>query len=293
KKEVVIHPKYEEDLWPVEADRGQIEQILMNLYVNAWQSMPGGGELYLESENVFLEEKFVSPYDLKSGKYVRITVTDTGIGMDQATQDKIFDPFFTTKEMGRGTGLGLASAYGIIKNHNGIINVESDKGHGATFTLYLPASEKDVHEEKKTKPDIINGSETILLVDDEDMVIDVGQRMLNRLGYKVMTAKSGKEALQTYQMKNHSIDIVIIDMIMPLMGGGETYDRLKKIDPDLKVLLASGYSIDGQAREILDRGCDGFIQKPFDLANLSKKLREILDDRREPEPRNSETGSLN
>jgi len=277
KKEVVIHPKYQEDLWPVEVDRGQIEQILMNLYVNAWQSMPGGGDLYLESENVFLDDKFLSPYDLKPGKYVRITVTDTGIGMDQATQEKIFDPFFTTKEMGRGTGLGLASAYGIIKNHNGIIDVESDKGHGAAFILYLPASEKEVQVEKKSRPEIINGSETILLVDDEDMVIDVGQRMLNRLGYKVVTAESGKKALEVYQMKNNSIDIVIIDMIMPLMGGGEAYDRLKKINPDLKVLLASGYSIDGQAREILDRGCDGFIQKPFDLADLSKKLREIID----------------
>jgi CheY-like chemotaxis protein len=258
-------------------DRGQIEQILMNLYVNAWQSMPGGGELYLESENVFLDEKFVSPYDLKSGKYVRITVTDTGIGMDQATQAKIFDPFFTTKEMGRGTGLGLASAYGIIKNHNGIINVESEKGRGSIFIIYLPASEKDVQVEKQRRPDIVNGSETILLVDDEDMVIDVGERMLSRLGYKVLTAKSGKAALNTYQRQNHSIDIVIIDMIMPVMGGGEAYDRLKKMDPDSKVLLASGYSIDGQAREILDRGCDGFIQKPFDLADLSKKLREILD----------------
>jgi len=208
--------------------------------------MPGGGDLYLESENVFLDDKFLSPYDLKPGKYVRITVTDTGIGMDQATQEKIFDPFFTTKEMGRGTGLGLASAYGIIKNHNGIIDVESDKGHGAAFILYLPASEKEVQVEKKSRPEIINGSETILLVDDEDMVIDVGQRMLNRLGYKVVTAESGKKALEVYQMKNNSIDIVIIDMIMPLMGGGEAYDRLKKINPDLKVLLASGYSIDGQ-----------------------------------------------
>ncbi len=277
KKEVVIHPKYQEDLWPVEVDRGQIEQILMNLYVNAWQAMPGGGDLYLESENVFLDEKLLGSYDLKSGKYVRITVTDTGIGMDQATQEKIFDPFFTTKEMGRGTGLGLATAYGVIKNHNGIINVESDKGRGAIFIIYLPASEKEVQVEKKSSIDIIKGSETILLVDDEDSIIEVSGMMLNKLGYKVLTAKSGKEALQTYQSENNSIAIVIIDMIMPLMGGGETYDRLKKMDPELKALLASGYSIDGQAREILNRGCDGFIQKPFDIADLSTKLREIID----------------
>jgi len=277
KKEVVIHPKYQENLWPVEVDQGQIEQILMNLYVNAWQSMPGGGDLYLESENVLLDEKFLSPFNLESGKYVKISVTDTGMGMDQATQEKIFDPFFTTKEMGRGTGLGLASAYGIIKNHDGIIDVESEKGNGATFTIYLPASEKEVQVEKKVKSDIVKGSETILLVDDEQMVIDVALKMLEKLGYRVLTAKSGTEAIETYQMKNNRIDIIILDMIMPLMGGGEAYDRFKKMDPDIKVLLSSGYSIEGQAREILNRGCNGFIPKPFDLIELSKKLREILD----------------
>ena len=277
KKEVVIHPKYQEDLWSAEVDRGQIEQILMNLYVNAWQSMPGGGDLYLESENVFLDEEFLSHYDLESGKYIRISVTDTGIGMDKTTQKKIFDPFFTTKEMGRGTGLGLASVYGIVKSHGGIIDVKSDKGSGATFNIYLPASEKAVQVEKKSNSDIVKGSETILLVDDEEMVIDVGGKMLERMGYRVLTAKSGKEAIEIYQMKNNRIDLIILDMIMPLMGGGETYDRFKKMDPDIKVLLSSGYSIDGQAREILDRGCNGFIPKPFDLIELSKKLREILD----------------
>ena len=277
KKEISIRGKYEENLWSVEVDRGQIEQVLLNLYVNAWQAMPAGGDLYLGTENVALDETDVKPFAIEPGKYVKISVTDTGIGMNKVTREKIFEPFFTTKEMGKGTGLGLASAYGIIKNHGGFINVYSEKGHGTTFNIYLPASEKEILEEKKPTGDLLRGSETVLFVDDEDMIIEVAEELFEQLGYKVLTARSGKEAIEIYEKNKKKIDIVLLDMIMPDMTGGDTYDKLKEISPDIKTLLASGYSINGQATEIMDRGCNGFIQKPFKMKELSRKLREILD----------------
>jgi len=279
KKEISIRGKYEKDLWSVEVDRGQFEQVLLNLYINAWQAMPGGGDLYLETENVTLDQTDVKPFSIEPGRYVKISVTDTGVGMDKETREKIFEPFFTTKEMGRGTGLGLASAYGIIKNHGGFINVYSEKGHGATFTIYLPASEKEVIEEKKPAGETVSGTETVLFVDDEDMIIEVAEELFERLGYKVLTAGSGREAIETYEKNKERIDMVLLDMVMPDMSGGETYDKLKKINPDIKILLASGYSMNGQATEIMDRGCSGFIQKPFKMRELSQKLREILDEK--------------
>jgi CheY-like chemotaxis protein len=262
----------------VEVDRNQIEQVLLNFYVNAWQAMPDGGILYLRSENVNLDENKTKPFNLLPGKYVKISVTDTGTGMDEATQKRIFDPFFTTKEMGRGTGLGLASAYGIIKNHGGIINVQSKKGEGSTFNIFLPASDKEVtHPEKKLPKPLLKGNETILLVDDEDIIIDVGRSILEALGYNVLLAKGGNEALEVYKQNPDNIALVILDLIMPDMNGGEVFDRLKAINPEIRVLLSSGYSIDGHASSIIDRGCDGFIQKPFNLNQLSLKLREIID----------------
>jgi len=279
KKEISIRGKYEKDLWSVEVDRGQFEQVLLNLYINAWQAMPGGGDLYLETENVTLDQTDVKPFSIEPGRYVKISVTDTGVGMDKETREKIFEPFFTTKEMGRGTGLGLASAYGIIKNHGGFINVYSEKGHGTTFNIYLPASEKEVIEEKKPAGETVSGTETVLFVDDEDMIIEVAEELFERLGYKVLTAGSGREAIETYEKNKERIDMVLLDMVMPDMSGGETYDKLKKINPDIKILLASGYSMNGQATEIMDRGCSGFIQKPFKMRELSQKLREILDEK--------------
>jgi len=277
KKEIKIHAKYQKDSWAAEVDRGQIEQVLLNLYVNAWQAMPGGGELYLQTENVTLDESYTNPYEVKPGRYVKISVTDTGVGMDEATKERIFEPFFTNKEMGRGMGLGLASAYGIIKNHEGILNVYSERGEGTTFNICLPACEKEVIEEKKLLEGITRGTETVLLVDDEDIIVDIGKKNLEKLGYKVITARNGKEAVELYRKNQGNIDIVVLDMIMPEMGGGETYDKLKEINPDVKVILSSGYSIEGQATEILKRGCDGFIQKPFRMKLLSRKINEVLE----------------
>jgi two-component system cell cycle sensor histidine kinase/response regulator CckA len=277
KKEIAIHEKYGDNLWPVEVDRGQFQQVLLNLYVNAWQAMPGGGDLYLETENVTLGENDVKPFSAQAGKYVRISVTDTGVGMDRATQKKIFDPFFTTKEMGRGTGLGLASVYGIVKNHGGFINVYSNKGYGSTFNIYLPATGKRVVQEKMPGGETLRGDEHILLVDDEPVVSEIAAHMLNVLGYRVMVAESGQKAVKIYAENRDRIDMVILDMIMPHMSGGETYDKLKHLNPDVKVLLSSGYSINGQATAILNRGCKGFIQKPFNIKELSQKVRDVLE----------------
>jgi PAS domain S-box-containing protein len=276
RKEVTIRGEYEKDLWTVEVDRGQITQVLLNLYVNAWQAMPGGGDLLLSTENVFLSESDAAQMGLSPGRFVRIAVTDNGIGMDHATMERIFEPFFTTREMGRGTGLGLASAYGIIKNHGRLIHVYSEKGEGSAFSIYLPASSKSVEAETESVGRLEMGQGTLLLVDDEEMILDVGAAMLNKLGYTVHTAGSGEEALHVYQEQGRTIDLVILDMVMPGMGGGEVFDRLKAVDPAIKVLLSSGYSINGKASEIIDRGCAGFIQKPFNLAQLSEKVAAVL-----------------
>jgi CheY-like chemotaxis protein len=242
--------------------------------------MSGTGEIYLETENVSLDTSFVKYYGIIPGRYVKISVADTGIGMDEATRNRVFDPFFTTKEMDRGTGLGLASAYGIIKNHDGMINVYSEKGKGATFNIYLPATDaEDIAQrtESERLSEILKGTETVLLIDDEELIIEVGRELLEELGYTVFLARSGKEAIETYKKNKDEIDMVLLDMIMPEMDGGETYNRLKEINSDIKVLLSSGYSINGQAKTILPKGWNGFIQKPFDMKKLSQKLREILD----------------
>ena len=280
RKEIVIHEQYEQDLWPVKVSTGQIEQVLANLYVNACQAMPDGGDIYVQTGNILLDENFIRFFKVTSGKYVKVSITDTGIGMDEAMLQRIFEPFFTTKEMGRGIGLGLASVYGIIKNHGGFVDVRSEKGKGTSFYIYLPAingqdnsQNKDIEPKDKIKP----GAETILLVDDDEMVIDVSQQLLEKLGYTVLTANNGHEALEIYQKHYNEISLVIIDMIMPDLNGGETYDELKNINPKIKALLSSGYSIDGLAQDIINRGCNGFIQKPFNINKLSCKVRDIIE----------------
>ena len=277
KREIRIHHKSSEDLWAVEVDRGQMEQVMLNLFVNSWQAMPGGGDLYLSVENAQLTDDEVSPYGIGPGRFVKVTVTDTGIGMDEAIKARIFEPFFSTKERGRGTGLGLASVYGIIKNHGGFVLVESEKDIGTSFMVYLPASQKVIEREKQASEKIHTGRETILVIDDEEMIVEVGAGMLESLGYRVLTANGGRQGLQIFDQNRETIDLVILDMIMPDFGGRETFEALRRQDPGVKVLLSSGYSLDGQAKEILTGGCRGFIQKPFTMAELSKKIRHILD----------------
>jgi two-component system cell cycle sensor histidine kinase/response regulator CckA len=281
RKEITIHRELADDLPAVSADPGQIQQVLLNLCINAADAMAGGGDLFLKTAKASDEVMKEHLYDVIPGEYVVITVTDTGIGMDKETQSRIFDPFFTTKEVGQGTGLGLASSYGIIKNHGGYIAVESEKGRGSTFSVYLPASDTavdtPVEERGGLQVELMRGIETILLVDDEATVLKVGSQLLKRLGYELLEASSGEEAIEKYRANKDTIALVILDMIMPEMGGGSVYDRLKEINPDVKVLLSSGYGIDGQAKEILERGCDGFIQKPFEIRDLSVTIRQLVD----------------
>jgi two-component system cell cycle sensor histidine kinase/response regulator CckA len=276
KKNITVHQELSEKLSAVKADQGQIEQVLWNLYVNAAEAMPTGGGLFLRTDRVTDEQMTGRHYDVKPGTYVLVTVRDTGIGMDKTTMDRIFEPFFTTKGLSKGTGLGLSSVYGMVKAHGGYIEVESKKGKGTTFSVYLPASPEEIKERKILAGEMREGTETILLVDDEEQILEVSKEMLKVLGYTVHTANSGRKAIAIYRAHKDDIDMVILDMIMPDLSGGETYDKLKKINPHVKVLLSSGYSIDSQASEILERGCDGFIQKPFDLKGLSENLGTIL-----------------
>ena len=277
KKEISIHHELAEDLFTTEADIGQIEQVLLNLFVNAADAMPGGGDLILKTMNTTHKEIKGKLHHPEPGDYALLMVSDTGTGMDKKTMERIFDPFFTTKDMGRGTGLGLASAYGIIKGHGGYIYVDSEIGHGTTFSIYLPASEKKVRRDAKIAERLIKRTGIVLLVDDEEVILEVGQGLLEAMGYQVLLARDGKEAIEVYRKNRDSIDIVLLDMVMPNMGGGRAYDRLKEIDPDIKVLLSSGYSIEGEATEILERGCNGFIQKPFNMMGLSGKIGEVLE----------------
>lgn len=276
RKEIIIHSDFAPDLYTVEADEGQLEQVLLNIFLNAAQAMEGGGDLYLETKNQIIEEdRFI---DLAPGAYVQLSIRDTGVGMDKRTLGHLFEPFFTSREMGRGTGLGLASTYGIVKGHGGHIEAHSILGKGSTFNIYLPAA-SGTETTKEDSPERIErgNMETVLFVDDEEMVLEAGSLMLQKLGYDVLKARNGKEAVALFEKHKEEIDLVILDMIMPAMGGGEVFNRIREINPRVPVLLSSGYSIDGQAREIMDRGCDGFIQKPFTIETLSKSIRVILD----------------
>ncbi len=276
KKEIQIIKTLQDDLWTVDADRGQVEQVLLNLYVNAWHAMPGGGNLYLETANVNLMEHDNPAFETTPGPYVKVSVTDTGVGMDQKTLQRIFEPFFTTREMGRGTGLGLAMVYGIMKGHNGIINVYSEKGQGTSFHLYFPVSGNEIMDEEAADKTLEFGTETILIVEDEEIVLTVSKNLVSSLGYHVITARSGQEAVDIYRTKTEPIDLVMLDMIMPGMSGGETFEQLKAMNPDIRAILCSGYSMNEQANRIIERGCRFFLQKPFSISTLSQKIREAL-----------------
>jgi PAS domain S-box-containing protein len=257
-------------------DHTQLEHALLNLLVNAGHAMLDGGRLRLRAENVVLANEVAQSHRVQPGGFVKLVVSDTGVGMDAATQARIFEPFFTTKERGRGSGLGLASVYGIVESHGGFITVESQLEVGTTFTLFLPATDRASVPPKHDGATVQNGSGTILVVDDEEMVLRVCVRLLRSLGYDVLTASSGKQCIELVREHTNTISLVILDMMMPVMSGRDTYHELRKVAPELKVLLASGFSLEGQAQDLLALGCSGFIQKPFGLAVLSAAVQEVL-----------------
>ena len=276
RKEINLRTDFEKDLWTAKVDRGQIEQVLINFYVNAWQAMPEGGNLTVKTFNIHLDEAFCRTVDASEGDYILITVSDTGIGMDTKTMERIFEPFFTTKGVGKGTGLGLASAYGIIRNHKGFIQVESEKGRGSTFKIYLPASPDESIDENKQGETLLKGRGTVLVVDDEKDSIDAAEVMLRALGYDVMRAQRGDEAIELYRENMDSLDLITLDAIMPEMSGKEVYRRLKELNPDIRVLLISGYGQNNQVEEIMSLGCNGFLQKPYNIHLLSRKINEAI-----------------
>ncbi|MBC2709990.1 MAG: response regulator [Desulfosarcina sp.] len=283
RKEIHVDWHLEDELATAEVDAAQIELALMDLYVNAWHAMSNGGTLTVSTANVTLDESFVKPFHLTPGSYLKIDVADTGAGMDEKTVERIFEPFYTTRPMGQGTGLGLASVFGIIKKHQGIITVDSQVGSGTTFSIYLPAARILQKPKDRDKLRVISsgklpekGSGTILVVDDEEYILNADKAMLNELGYEVLLAKGGKEALRVFDENKDRIKLLILDLIMPDLGGEIVYDRIKFLQPDIRVILSSGYSIEGQAESILKKGCDGFIQKPYNLNKLARKIKEIL-----------------
>lgn len=283
RKDLVIHETYEKNLYLIDADHSQIEQIFLNLLINASQAMPEQGEIFVTTQNLFINEDHGYPFEIQPGRYIKVTVKDTGIGMDMETQKKIFDPFFSTKEIGdkRGRGLGLSTVFGVVKNHGGFILVDSEKGKGSSFHVCLPAS-NDIHVKQlmtDAQPfdQIQKGSETVLLVDDEVEIVNVGKNFLEKLGYKALIARDGIEAVEMFQRHRDEISLVVLDLIMPRMNGKQAFSEIKTIQKDAKILISTGYAVDDKIEGFLNQGCHGFIQKPFSLNEFARALRKILD----------------
>jgi two-component system, cell cycle sensor histidine kinase and response regulator CckA len=277
--DIEIRVLSQQDLRITLADPAQIDQVLMNLCLNARDAMPSGGKLIIETKNVDIGEEYCYAHAYaRAGSYVLLSVSDTGVGMDAATQEHIFEPFFTTKEMGRGTGLGLATVYGIVKQHDGFIYVYSEPGMGTCFRVYLKA-EAGAHESREgvaTAPPM-RGTETILLVEDHDGLRESGQEMLESLGYKVMLAKNGLEAVETFKDNLDRINLVIMDVVMPAMNGPDALTKMLAIRSQTEVIFTTGYT--SEATTLLSWVQKGttILQKPYSLASLSQTIRTSLD----------------
>ncbi len=267
------------ELWNIYADPGQMEQVLMNLAINAKDAMPNGGRLVFETDNIVLDREYAGTHlDVEPGKYVLLSVSDTGSGMDKTVGKRIFEPFFSTKGLGEGTGLGLAMVYGIVKSHRGQVQCYSEPNHGTTFKIYLPATEqKEPGDGEIAEEPSEGGTERILVVDDEPLISELAVKILTRVGYSVITAGSGKEALEVYEREHPNISLVILDLIMPEMGGKECLERLMKINPQVKVLIASGFTMNGQTRGLVRSGTKGHVDKPFNMVDLLRTIRKVLD----------------
>jgi len=277
-KKITVELRLASELWAVEADSSQISQVLMNLCVNARDAMPDGGTLTLETRNVTLDKEYAQAMlETRPGRYVCLSVSDTGGGMSLEVQARLFEPFFTTKEVGKGTGLGLAVVYGIVKGHGGFINVYSQEGRGSTLHVYLPAIELAVEGREIEGLELPTGTETILLVDDEEMVRALGQAVLEPCGYTVLMAEDGLQALGVYQAHQGEIALVVLDVIMPQMGGQECLRRLRELDPQVRVLISTGYTVKGLAQELVAEGALGVVEKPFRIQDFATAVRAALD----------------
>jgi CheY-like chemotaxis protein len=278
-KRIAIKTECHDSLATVAGDTGQLQQALLNICLNARDAMPKGGDMIIGTRNVYLDEDFTLMHlGARVGWHVLLSVTDTGVGMDAETQHRIFEPFFTTKGEGKGTGLGLAMVYGIVKNHEGFIRVYSEQGHGTTFQIYIPAS----HQPEASAPlsavlQSPGGTEMVLVVDDEVTIRQFLGHVLKRAGYKVLLASSGIEALRLVEQHGDDIALVMLDMVMPEMDGKTTYDRMQTIRPDIKVLVSSGYSQANITRELLSRPGVEFLQKPYVIHDVLSAVRQLLD----------------
>ncbi|MBN2009856.1 response regulator [candidate division KSB1 bacterium] len=292
--EIEIELDLESSLWPIKADPSQISHVLMNFCVNARDAILEkmdrsdgqpifNGLITLKTRNVSLDNRMARQFiKAEPGKYVRFSITDTGIGMTHETQDKIFEPFFSTKEKTKNTGLGLSMVYGIVEKHNGFIDIRSEINVGTTFDVYLPVYEDDMHADDERDKGVLFSapkSETILVVDDERQVLTLLERLLKTCGYKVMTASNGKEAISLYRTQRSNIDLVILDMIMPEMRGNECFQRLKAIDSNVKVILNTGYTADDSAQDLLNEGVIDLLEKPFNFHTLAKMVENALHDK--------------
>jgi two-component system cell cycle sensor histidine kinase/response regulator CckA len=279
-KKIAIELRLEPGLWTVEADKSQMSQVLMNLCLNACDAMPDGGTLTLETRNVTLDEEWARVIlEARPGRYVCLSVSDTGCGMSPEVQARLFEPFFTTKEMGKGTGLGLSVVYGIVKRHDGFIEIYSEEGQGSTFHVYLPAMEDTVAEREMEELEWPTGTETILVVDDEEGVRALGRTVLEPCGYTVLMAENGPQALEVYQAYQREISLVVLDVIMPQMSGRDCLQRLRELDPQVKVLISTGYTAKGLAQELMAEGALAVVEKPFQIQDFAVAVRAAIDEK--------------
>ena len=264
----------------VVGDPTQLQSMLLNLGVNARDAMPHGGEFIIHTENITLNEAYcrVSDFDVAPGDYILLSVRDTGGGIPPEILPKIFEPFFTTKPTGEGTGLGLASLHGVVTSHHGAISVYSEMGAGTEFHLYLPVTQTSGSSPMPLPTgDPCGGGETILVIDDEPMIRNMAWSILSDLGYTVLLAENGRRGIELYRENQQGIDLILLDMIMPVLGGRETFEELLEIDPDVRVVMSSGFANDDRITEMLSRGAKRFVRKPFRIGQLAYAIREVLD----------------
>lgn len=279
-KMIDIELDLEKSLYVINADPSQIEQIMMNLAVNARDAIGEEGKIIIRTENTMLSEADCRTYHgLVPGDYIILSMTDNGKGMTETESERIFEPFFTTKAPGKGTGLGLSMVYGLVTKHNGYIACTSEPGVGTTFRIYLPAIKQEIPAvvQKKEGPAPTGGTETVLIVDDEHFVRELGEQILTKFGYTVITASDGESAIEIYLKNRDKISLVILDLIMPGMGGKRCLEELLRIKPELKVVIASGYSPEDDANTAMESGAKGFISKPYNVRNMLSEVREVLD----------------